>query len=542
MIATLFTAISASAQNDLFQEGDKHFDIGEYAQAVLKYNEAYKASSGKDRQIADIKRTRAKYCQDHLRLADTEYSQKHYSKAKAEYQNVLDSNPKDNYARSQIEKCNNNGTFVATLTVSKEVVNIPKDGGTETITVISNTDWYLSATASSMFSVAKNDNSLTIKCNSNHSGSPRSDCFYVNTKGDAKQIKITVKQAGYPASSTSSPQPSNITLSVSKTEITTTAESSTVVIDVNTNASDYSVILLPSWCYVKTKYPTWFSIGCYPNMLSNDRSDYFKVTAGGKDVKINITQKGTANSGYSANSTDSTSPTFLNVSKLPQSFGAQSGSFIIDVKTNAQVYTITSLPSWCRVRSKQDKWFCLEYDANYGGTRSDWFFISAGGKTLKVYVSQNGTGRKSYSSSHKKDDKTFRFGVGILGEINTDNINTIGCGIGLSFRIGKYSSLFNFVISPRYQKSFGSKGDKFLYDNKLFLPLSANFNVVRGHSASWYIGGGHEIAMELYDDGYSNVITGTSFIHTGISWRHSTINIQCKPTGPIIGAGFTYYF
>ena len=172
IIIAFLVAISTFAQNNLLQEGDNHFDNGEYTQAVSKYNEAFNGSSGKNKQIAEIKRNRAKYCQEHLRLADAEYSQKHYSKAKSEYQTVLDSNPKDGYARSQIEKCNNNGTFVATLTVSKGIVNISKDGGTETITVTSNTDWHLSATASSLFSLARNGNSLTIKCGGNYSGSP----------------------------------------------------------------------------------------------------------------------------------------------------------------------------------------------------------------------------------------------------------------------------------------------------------------------------------------------------------------------------------
>ena len=520
IIIALFVAIQAFAQSNLLQEGDKLFDNGEYAQAVLKYNEAFKATSGKNRQIADIKRNRAKYCQEHLKLADAEYSQRHYSKARTEYQTVLDSNPKDSYARSQIERCNNNGTFKAALTVS----NISKDGGTETLTVISNTDWYLSATASSMFTVAKNDNSLTIKCDRNHSGSPRSDYFYVNTKGDAKQIKITVKQPGYQAPKTSSQQSSKVILSVSKTEITTTAESSTVVIDVNTNASDYSVILLPSWCYIKTKYPTWFSIGCNPNMQSKDRSDYFKVVAGGKEAKINITQKGKNNSSHAVNS-NSTSETYLNVSKLPQPLGAQSGSYIIDIKTNAKGYTTSLLPSWCRVKNKHDNWFCLEYDANYGESRSDWFLISAGDKAVKVYVSQNGASRrKSHGSSNKKADKSFRFGVGILGEMNNDNIKTIGYGAGLSLRIGKYSSLLNFVVSPRYQRSFVSISDNNLSYDNLFLPLSLNLNIVRGDSASWYIGGGYEFALELYDDEYTKEF-GTYFINTGINWRHLRISV-----------------
>lgn len=549
IIIALFVAIQAFAQSNLLQEGDKLFDNGEYAQAVLKFNEAFKASSGKNRQIADIKRNRAKYCQEHLKLADAEYSQRHYTKAKTQYQTVLDSNPKDNYARSQIEKCNNNGTFATTLTVSKEVVNISKEGGTETITVTSNTDWYLSATASSMFTVAKNDNSLTIKCDRNHSGSPRSDYFYVNTKGDAKQIKITVKQPGDQASNTSSQQSSKVTLSVSKAEITTTSGNSTVVIDVKTNASDYSIESLPFWCYVKTKYPTWFSIGCHPNMRSKERSDYFKVVAGEKEVKIYITQQGKSNPGYAVNS-NSISGTYLNVSKLPQSLGAQSGSYIIDIKTNAKGYTISLLPSWCRVKYKHDNWFCLEYDANYGESRSDWFLISAGDKAVKVYVSQNGASRRqSHGSSNKKADKSIRFGAGILGEMNNDNIKTIGYGAGLSLRIGKYSSLFNFVVSPRYQRSFVSISDNNLSYDNLFLPLSLNLNIVRGDSASWYIGGGYEFALELYDDECTKEI-GTYFINTGINWRHSNLRLFCKPTPnisgqtntPIIGTGFAYYF
>lgn len=549
IIIAFLVAISTFAQNNLLQEGDNHFDNGEYAQAVSKYNEAFKTSSGKNKQIAEIKRNRAKYCQEHLRLADAEYSQKHYSKAKSEYQTVLDSNPKDGYARSQIEKCNNNGTFVATLTVSKEIVNITKDGGTETITVTSNTDWHLSATASSMFSLARNGNSLTIKCGGNYSGSPRSDYFYINTKGDAKQIKITVKQAGNPASNTSSQQSSKTTLSVSKTDITTKAESGTIVIDVNTNASDYYIVSLPSWCYIKTKYPTWFSIGCHPNMKYKDRFGFFKVTAGGKDVKINIIQKGKTNSGYSTNS-NATSETFLKVSKLPQSLGAQRGSYIIDVKTNARDYIISSLPSWCRVRSKRSNSFCLDYDENHGDYRTDWFLVSAGGKSLKVYISQNGVlPRQNHNLSNKKTDKVLRFGVGILGEINNDNVKTIGSGVGVSFRIGKYSNLLNVVISPRYQRSFVSISDKDLSYDKIFLPLSLNINVVRGDSASWYFGGGYELALELYDDGYTEEL-GTYFINSGINWRHSNLRLFCKPqpnilgqtTAPIIGAGFTYYF
>ncbi|GHT87506.1 hypothetical protein FACS189474_0450 [Bacteroidia bacterium] len=100
------TAFSVYSQTSL-PDGDRCFDSGDYTCAITKYDEAFKLASGKDKQIAEIKLTRAKFCQEHIKLANTAFTNKQYSTAKTEYQTVLDSNPKDAYAQSQLEKCNN---------------------------------------------------------------------------------------------------------------------------------------------------------------------------------------------------------------------------------------------------------------------------------------------------------------------------------------------------------------------------------------------------------------------------------------------------
>jgi tetratricopeptide (TPR) repeat protein len=98
------TASSAYSQTYL-QDGDLCFNSGDYACAITNYNEAFKLASGKDKQIAEIKLTRAKFCQEYIKSANTAFTNKQYSTAKTEYQTVLDSNPKDAYATAKVKEC-----------------------------------------------------------------------------------------------------------------------------------------------------------------------------------------------------------------------------------------------------------------------------------------------------------------------------------------------------------------------------------------------------------------------------------------------------
>ena len=60
---------------------------------------------------------------------------------------------------------------------------------------------------------------------------------------------------------------------------------------VNTDGKEWSVVALPAWCHL-TKYSDSFLISYDQNMSHDDRSDWFKVTSGGFEVRINITQSG----------------------------------------------------------------------------------------------------------------------------------------------------------------------------------------------------------------------------------------------------------
>lgn len=62
---------------------------------------------------------------------------------------------------------------------------------------------------------------------------------------------------------------------------------------VDTNASDYSVTGLPSWCVLENKSRTSFILVCSAND-GEARSFVFHVTAGSKTVKINVSQAETA--------------------------------------------------------------------------------------------------------------------------------------------------------------------------------------------------------------------------------------------------------
>lgn len=68
--------------------------------------------------------------------------------------------------------------------------------------------------------------------------------------------------------------------------------------DVNTSADSFETWGVPSWCKISKKTSTSFTLVCESNPNSDDRSDYMKVKAAGKEIRIDISQD--ANSGPSA--------------------------------------------------------------------------------------------------------------------------------------------------------------------------------------------------------------------------------------------------
>lgn len=254
VVFVVIATFSANSQNYI-QDGDRCFDNNNYDCAITNYGNAFKSATGKDKQIAEIKLTRAKWCSEHIKTANQAFNNKNYTVAKEEYQKVLDSNPNDSYAQSQIVKCD-------------KAINPPK---------------LRKATSSELTDIWNNKYGVVPE--------RRQKLINAGIDPDDAQRRINNGE-GKPATSANQ----KVTLSVANQNILFPADGGSIIINVVTNANDYKVILLPSWCRVKSKFPTWFSLVCDANSSGIPRKDWFNVKAGDEEIKVYISQTGSVNS------------------------------------------------------------------------------------------------------------------------------------------------------------------------------------------------------------------------------------------------------
>lgn len=244
------STMSATSQTYI-QDGDRCFANGDYDCSVTHYDNAFKNANGKDRQIAEIKLTRAKWCAEHIKNADQAFSVKNYKTAKEEYQKVLDSNPKDNYAQSQIGKCDN-------------ALNPPK---------------LRKATAAELADIRNNKYGVQPQ--------RRQNLIKAGIDPDDAQTRIN---AGEGITQEKEKQATNLT--VSKTTLYFSYNGGTSErIKVHSDAGTYSVPsgYIPLWCIVKT-YKNYFKVTVFSNPTYTSRKAWFKITAGDEEVRINIEQ------------------------------------------------------------------------------------------------------------------------------------------------------------------------------------------------------------------------------------------------------------
>src|SRR5690554_3211930 len=123
------TVVSVFCQTDL-QDGDSCFEKGDYACAIMKYGDAVMSLSGRDKQISEIKLSRAKSCAEWLKAADQAFDSGNYEAAKENYQRVFDENPKDSYAEAQLEK-SSEALAATTLSLSRTDLSFSSSGGRE---------------------------------------------------------------------------------------------------------------------------------------------------------------------------------------------------------------------------------------------------------------------------------------------------------------------------------------------------------------------------------------------------------------------------
>lgn len=231
-------------------------------------------------------------CSDALSEAKSLYNNGNYAKAKSLFEYVK-SECGSSYgdATNWIAKCND--ALTPKLSLSRTSISVGASSGSTSITVTSNRTWELRNTSSSMFSVSKSGNTITIQYYSNSSTSSRNDYFDVVTTDGSKSIRVNFYQSGKTAS------PS---LSVSKTSISAGASGITEYITVTCNTT-WEVQYPSGGMYDVTRSGNTLTVKIKENTSSDSRSDFFnvKTTDGSKVQKITLSQygKNTSNTGLS---------------------------------------------------------------------------------------------------------------------------------------------------------------------------------------------------------------------------------------------------
>lgn len=280
---TLLSIYSGYSQSYL-QDGDRCFDNGDYECAKLKYNEAFKLASGRDKQIIEIKLTRAQWCADHTKTAGQALNIGNYVIAIENYESILESNPKDAYSRKQIAKCKLilNPPIIE-LELSNENLSFLSFGGTDSVRVTTNADLYSINGLPYWCSVLKYSEYFILSCVENLYTTSRTDYFTV--LADKKTVKVNVSQQG-------ALKPQKGSLKVTKENLIFSSPGGiSESITVYSYSGSYSISHVPRWFTVHENSDN-FSVSCKANKKKKIRYGCFKLTDGYNELIIYVSQAG----------------------------------------------------------------------------------------------------------------------------------------------------------------------------------------------------------------------------------------------------------
>lgn len=233
-------------------------------------------------------------CDLTLREAKTAYNAGEYSKAKKLYDYVVNiCGASYGNASSWSQKCQE--ALTPKLSVSRSNISVGAYSGTTSITVTSNRTWKLNNTSSSLFTVNRSGDNITISYSANPNTSSRSDYFDVVTTDCSKSVRVYVNQD---AKANTTPY-----ISVNKTSISASASGTTEYITVSSNTT-WDVQYASGTMYSVTRNGNTLTVTINANTSTESRSDFFnvKTTDGSKVQKISLSQYGKSDSSSSSSS------------------------------------------------------------------------------------------------------------------------------------------------------------------------------------------------------------------------------------------------
>lgn len=440
-------------------------------------------------------------------------------------------NSKCNICKKEKSKCDYKGKHPEYIKVdgsSSTTKNI--DNGEWTGNVIVTTDdtkkWKVSSNASWCTANRRDGATLSLQVSKNTTTKPRTATVTVKTSDGRNSATVTVNQAAGEApkntqqgSGGKSTPTTNYYLSVngnSSATQTITSESNrnTHHFSVSTNASSFQVTLLPSWAKMSNKTANGFDLAIEEN-IGNERTDWFKITAGSKEIKVTINQKG--------------KDTYLKVGDYTSNFiltchYASGCTNTYNVQTNADSYSIEGTPSWITISEKNATSFKLQFKSNSGAERSDYFNVKAGNKTIRIDVKQ--AGNTSGSSSK------YLMVNGSNSETTTihvdNNAHTYLVPVsysGSSYSLASYSDITWISITNKQNTSFT-------------IDFKANYSNSPRSNYFYVDSDGKRVKVIVEQDGSSSSTTKTaSKKHGGFFWDW---DMEDYPYG-FTFAGYTNY-
>lgn len=249
--------------------------------------------------------------QQKLKKAEECINQGNYTAAKNYLESVLKLDKNNAKAKELLLVCKNGGrsttnrnsssnssssSYSSSFSVSKTNLSFHSRGGSETLTVSGSSNWSVSVNPASWGHLTRSGNTITLRVDANSSSSSRTD--YFTLKSGSTNIRVNINQSGC--------QNVNTYLNVSKSDLFFPSGGGSESITISSNNTWNISLKTYDWGHLKQEGNV-LTITVDANNTGSQRTDFFKLSAGGIEKRINITQSPTkATNGMSMSGTTRT--------------------------------------------------------------------------------------------------------------------------------------------------------------------------------------------------------------------------------------------
>ncbi|MCQ2282077.1 MAG: hypothetical protein MJZ99_05590 [Bacteroidales bacterium] len=254
-------------------------------------------------------------------------------------------------------------------------------GGTRRIDVKSGSDWMFTVSDTSWCHVTKLTNGLKISVDENTTNISRKATIKVSNIGKAKKAISISQGESTNFNSSSKTLSNNIQVNtnsflVSPNNKRFDAEGGTQTMTV-TGSSNWNIgVNVASWAHLN-KNGNSLTLTVDSNSSTSSRSDYFTLKSGEKTVRIDFSQDGKSSVPFS-------------VSPNNKHFGAEGGIQTMSVTGSSNWGIDVYVDTWAHL-SKNGNSLTLTVDSNSStSSRSDYFTLKSGEKTVRIDFSQDG--------------------------------------------------------------------------------------------------------------------------------------------------------